>query len=135
MKQIMIIVVVMGLTMTLSAQRGHGTGRTRVVVVSPAIGFGYSPFYYSPYGYSAFGYPYGYNNTYRGTSKLSMKIEDIKTDYSDKIKSARHDNSLNRDERKKIIQQLKADRDNAVRDLKTNYYKPQKSPGDTSDKG
>ena len=130
MKQIMIIVIVMGLTMTLSAQRGHGTGRTRVVVVSPAIGFGYSPFYYSP-----FGYPYGYNNNYRGTSKLSMKVEDIKTDYSDKIKSARHDNSLSRDERKKIIHQLKADRDKAVRDLKTNYYKPQKSPGDAGDKG
>ncbi len=114
MKQIMIIVVVMGLTTTLSAQRGHGTGRTRVLVVSPSIGFGYSPFYYSPYGYSPFGYPYGYNNNYRGTSKLSMKIEDIKTDYSDKIKSARHDKSLNRDERKKIIHQLKAERDNAV---------------------
>jgi hypothetical protein len=130
MKKIMTIAVAVCLTMAVSAQHGHIIGGSRIVVVSPGIGFGYSPFYYSPFGYYPFGYPYGYNNGYRGTSKLEMKIEDIKADYKDKIKSAKQDKGLSRDERNKIVAQLKSERDQAVHDAKVNYYKPQKpEPG------
>jgi hypothetical protein len=52
-----------------------------------------------------------------------MKIGDIKADYSDKIKSAKHDSSLPKDQRKKIVKQLKEDRDRDIRALKANYYK------------
>src|ERR1700712_2549202 len=101
MKKMTIVAAALCLTMAAAAQRGHGTGSTRVVVVSPGIGFGYSPFYYSPFGYypfgyPPFGYPYGYNNSSRSSSKLQLKIEDIKTDYQDKIRSARRDKSLDR---------------------------------------
>ena len=126
MKKIMIMAAALCLTMAVSAQRGHGFARTRVVVVSPGFGFGYSPFYYSPFGYNPFGYPYGYANGYRHVSKLDMKVEDIRTDYADKIRSAKHDTSISRSERRKIVKQLKAERDNAIHELKTNYYKPHK---------
>ena len=127
MKKIMTIIVALGLTMAVAAQHGHGVVRSRVVIVSPSFGFGYSPFYYSPFGYSPFGYPYGYSNGFNRPSKLDMKVEDIKADYKDKIKSAKHDSSLSKEERKKIVKQLKSDRDKSIHDLKANYYKPPKT--------
>jgi hypothetical protein len=129
MKKIMIVVFVLGLTMTVAAQRGHGTiGRSRVIVVSPGFGFGYSPFY-SPWGYGygyPYGYPYGYS-TYR-PSKLQREADELKADYDDKIKSAKHDKSISKDERKKIVAQLKTERDQAIHDLKANYYKQKTQP-------
>ena len=101
MKKLVMIATAVCLAMVVSAQHGRIGGGRRVIVVSPAIGFGYSPFYYSPFGYSPFGYPYGYpygyNNGYRRESKLDRKIEDIKSDYADKIKSAKSDKSISRD--------------------------------------
>ena len=126
MKNLMMIAVAVCLAMGVSAQHGTRGGVRRIIVVSPAVGFGYSPFYYSPFGYSPFGYPYGYNNGYRRESKLDRKVDDIKSDYADKIKSAKSDKSISRDERKKIVRQLKDERDKAVRDTRLNYYKPQK---------
>src|SRR5438093_909201 len=110
MKKLVMIAMAVCLAMVVSAQHGRIGGGRRVIVVSPAIGFGYSPFYYSPFGYSPYGYPYGYNNGYRRESKLDRKIEDIKSDYADKIKSAKSDKSISRDERKKIVRELKAER-------------------------
>jgi hypothetical protein len=52
-----------------------------------------------------------------------MKIEDIKTDYKDRIWSARHDETLNSKERKAEVHRLKNERDQAIQDLKLNYYK------------
>ena len=100
---------------------------TRVIIASPGIGYGFgcSPFYYSPFGYP-FGYPHSYSNTYKTSSRLQMKIEDIKSDYKDKIWLAKHDTTLSKDERKKIVQQLKIDREKAVQDTKVNYYKSQR---------
>ncbi|HMC87353.1 MAG TPA: hypothetical protein VKI61_17635 [Chitinophagaceae bacterium] len=135
MKKIMTIAVALAVTMTVAAQHGRIAG-SRVVIVSPGIGFGYgySPFYYSPFGYP-FGYPYGYNNNYRNSSKLQSEIEDVKSDYKDKIWSAKQDKSLSREDRDKIIHQLKSDRNKAVEDLKTNYYKPKKTAQGQQDKG
>jgi hypothetical protein len=139
MKKIMTIVVALGLTMAVSAQRGHGFSGGHVYIASPAVslgyGYGYAPFYYSPFGYYPFGYPYGYNNGYGSSSKLQMKIEDIKNDYKDKIWSAKHDTSLSKDERSKVVHQLKSERDKAVSDAKMNYYKPRKTTDNSGDKG
>lgn len=136
MKKTMMMMVAICLVMAASAQHGHAFGGSRVVVVSPGIGFGYGPFY-SPFGYSAFGYPYGYPYGYNNgrSSRLEMQVEDIKADYKDKIKSAKQDKSLSSDERKNVVQQLKSDRDKAIHDLKTNYYKPKKAAPAPEDKG
>ena len=128
MKKLMVIVVALGLAMGASAQRfGHGYGGGHGYIAPPrvsvGIGYGYSPFYYSPFGYSPY---YGYNNVYARPyrpSKLELQIEDIKNDYADKIWSAKQDNSLSRKERRKVVHQLRAERDQAVIDAKRNYYK------------
>ncbi|GAC1451725.1 MAG: hypothetical protein NVSMB7_14360 [Chitinophagaceae bacterium] len=134
MKKLMVIVVALGLAMGASAQRfGHGGGREfgggHVYIAPPrvAIGIGgYSPFY-SPFGYYPYAYPpYEYNNEYNNyarPSKLQMQVEDIKSDYNDKIWSARHDDSITRKEKRKVIHQLKNERDKAIYDAKRNYYK------------
>jgi hypothetical protein len=128
MKKLMVIVVALGLAMGASAQRfGHGFGGgSHVYIAAPrvGIGFGYSPFGYYPYGYP-YGSPYGYNNGYRSSrpSKLQVQLTDIKNDYSDRIWSAKHDTSLTRKERRKMVHQLKSERDQAINDAKRNYYK------------
>lgn len=134
MKKLLTVVTALLVVVAVSAQHGRGGGGRRVVVIRPSVGlgfgygFGYSPFY-SPFGYSPYGYPYGYNG-YRRESKLDIKVNDIKADYSDKIKSARHDDSLPKDERKRIVKQLKADRDRDIRELKANYYKRKSTVAD-----
>ena len=134
MKKLLTMVTAMLLVMAVSAQHGRGGGGRTVIVVRPSIGygFGYSPFY-SPFGYYPYGNPYGYNG-YTRPSKLEMKVDAIKTDYKDKIKSAKHDSSISKDERKKIVKQLKADRDRDIHDLKTNYYK-RKDPAPAQSQG
>ena len=120
----MVIVVALGLAMGASAQRfGHGFGGGHVFVAPRvSVGIGYSPFYYSPFGYYPYGYNNGYNRGYR-PSKLQVQIEDIKNDYSDKIWSAKHDTNLSRKERRKVVHQLKSERDQAINDAKRSYYK------------
>jgi hypothetical protein len=128
MKKLMVVVVaVVGLTLGASAQRfGHGYRGGHVYVAPPrvsvGVGFGYSPFYYTPFGYPYYGYNNMYAHPYR-PSKLELQIEDIKNDYKDKIWSAKQDNSLSRKERRKLVHQLRAERDQAVTDAKRNYYK------------
>jgi len=130
MKKLMVIVVALGLALGASAQRfGHGyIGRGHVYVAPPrvSVGIGYSPFY-APFGYYPYGYPYGYGGMYYSRpyhpSKLDIQIEDIKNDYSDKIWSAKHDESLSRKERRNVVHQLKSERDQAINDAKRNYYK------------
>ncbi|MEO5685401.1 MAG: hypothetical protein ABIQ88_22330 [Chitinophagaceae bacterium] len=129
MKKLMVIAVALGLAMGASAQRfGHGFGGGRHVYIAPprvSVGIGYSPLFYSPFGYNPY---YGYNNgmygrSYNRPSKLDLQIEDIKNDYKDKMWSAQHDTNLTRKERRKIVHDLKSQRDQAVIDAKRNYYK------------
>jgi hypothetical protein len=124
MKKLLIVMISLALAGTVSAQRfSHGGGvyyHPRVIVTGgfyPYYGFGFGPFYpYSPYGY---GYGYGYNRP----SKMAMQIVDVKNDYKDKIWSAKHDTSLTRKERRMKVHELKVQRDNAIEDIKRNYYK------------
>jgi hypothetical protein len=125
MKKILVVAFSMIFATGLMAQRAHITGgyyyRPHVVVglgayapFYPYYGFGYSPFFpYAPYGYG-----YGYR-----PSKLTVKVEDIKNDYRDKIHSAKKDTSLTHVERKEKVHELKQARDKEINDLKKNYYK------------
>jgi hypothetical protein len=127
MKRLLIIFLSLGLAVGASAQRyGHGGGsyghggfyRPRVSI---GVGVGaYSPFapYYG-YGYPYYGYPPAYSVV---SPRLEMKIQDIRADYQDRIRSARHDRSLSHKERKNEIRQLKLDRDEAIMQAKRDYY-------------
>lgn len=121
MKKLVIIMVAVLLTMGATAQKHGGiTVRPRTYVI---VGGGfYSPFY-SPF-YNPWNYPGYYRNTfhYRPT-KLDMQVADIKNDYSDKIWSARHDNSLTRKERRQEVRRLKLERDKVIMDAKMNYHR------------
>jgi hypothetical protein len=124
MKKLLIIVAVLGLTAAANAQ--HVVGRYHYARPRVYTGGYYAPFYPYYYGYSPF-YPYppfGYPNNYDSRpSKMSLKIEDIRNDYQDKIWSARHDTNLPRKERRQKVHELKHQRDQEIADLKRNYYK------------
>ncbi|MBI3719942.1 MAG: hypothetical protein HY252_15275 [Sphingobacteriales bacterium] len=118
MKKVAMLVLLGFLVLNVSAQKVY-RGRyyhPRTYIVSgwaPYYGYGYyPPYWYQPYG------PY-----YSRPSKLDMKLEDIKADYQDKIRSARHDKSLSRAQRKEIIRNLKSERSKELRDTEANYYK------------
>jgi hypothetical protein len=122
MKKLVVILVSLMIVLTASAQRKFGGGhhyyrpRTRVIV---GVG-GYYPYYpVFPYSYY-WGSPYYYD---RPPSRLELKIEDIRSDYKDRIWSVRHDSKLSKGERKREIRELKSERDQAIRDAERNYYK------------
>jgi hypothetical protein len=120
MKKLIVIMVALVLTLGASAQkRGGGVyvrPRTYVVVGG---GFGYP--YYSPF-YNPWYYPGYYGQGYRRPTKLDMQIADIKSDYSDRIWSAKHDTSLSHRERRHEVHRLKIERDKAILDAKRNYH-------------
>ena len=110
-----------------SAASAQKYGRNRYpqsrVRTSISIGIGspspfYSP-YYSPYRTRPF---YG-TPGYIRPSRLEMEIADIKSDYNDRIWSARHDKSISKSERKAEIRRLKSERDRAVRDAQYSYHR------------
>lgn len=98
----------------------HAGGRTTVIVRG---GGWYNPFY-SPfslyYGYPM--YPYATVPASRPT-KLDLQIEDIRNNYTDKIRSARLDDQLTRKDRRQVIKNLKAQRDADILNAKKNFYK------------
>ena len=90
--------------------------RPRTTVV---ISGGYYP-YYPTYPYS-YGY-WSYRPYYR-PSRLALEIEDIQSDYNDRIWSVRHDDRLSKKERRRKIHELKSDREAAIRNAQRNYYR------------
>ncbi len=120
MKKLFVILLSMIIMVSASAQhryvRGHyyTPARSRVVV-----SYGYNPGYYYP-GYYNYGF---YRPYYSRPSRLALEIEDIQSDYNDRIWSVRHDDRLSKKERKMKIHQLKSDRDQAIRDAERNYYR------------
>ena len=127
MKKLLVVLLSMIVVITASAQRKGGGGHshhqyyhhyhrpgTRIIV---GVG-GYYPYYpLSPYD-SYWGYPPYYSRP----SKLDLQIQDIRSDYKDRIWSVRHDKNLSRTERKKEIHELKSERDQAIRDAERNYH-------------
>jgi hypothetical protein len=125
MKRLLIMALSVMLVAGASAQRhggggfigggGYRGGGSRVIVTG-GLGLGLYPYYggfYDPF----YAYPPGYYGYSGRPSRLSMKIEDIK------IYSVRQDNTLTGKERRQKVRELKHDRDQAIEDLKSNYYK------------
>lgn len=125
MKKLFVILFSMGIVIAASAQSKHVGGghyyryyRPRTSVVLSG-GYGYYPYYPMYYDYGFWGAP-----TYRYVpSKLALEIEDIQSDYKDRIWSARHDDRLTKKERKRMVRELKTQRDMAIRDAERNYYR------------
>ena len=124
MKSLLILLVSVGLAMSASAQkviRGGHYHRPGRVIVAPSFGFGYySPFnrYYSPWYY-----PYGYDYSYRQKpSRLELELQDIRTDYADRIKSVRLNKEVPGKERRQTIRELKTERDKALIQAQKDYY-------------
>jgi hypothetical protein len=54
---------------------------------------------------------------------LERQIQDTENEYSDRISSVRADDSLSGHDRRAKIRDLRHERDQAIDDLKKNYYK------------
>jgi hypothetical protein len=122
MKKISIVLFSVILALSASAQK-------RVIVrpivpVGPRIVY-YSHPYWNPYFYGGFGYSW-YNRPvyyYHHQTKLDKQIQNIEDDYSDRISSVRADDSLSGHQRRVKVRELKRERDQAIDDLRKNYYK------------
>jgi hypothetical protein len=123
MKKLFVILLSMIMAISVSAQRKSIGGhyhryyrpRTRIIV---GMG-GFYPYYpLTPYDYYL-----GYPPHYARPSRLALQIEDIRSDYKDRIWSVRHDKKLSRSERKKEIHELKSQRDRGIRDVERNYHR------------
>jgi hypothetical protein len=55
-------------------------------------------------------------------TQLELQIKDIKNDFDQQIKDVRHDKALSHSEKRQKIDQLKADRDNAVVQARHDYF-------------
>lgn len=124
MKKLLIVLLSFGLVAGASAQ-GHIGGGVHYARPRVIVGVGaYAPFYpYYGFGYP-FGYPYGpAYGYYHKPSKLTLQIEDIKNEYSDKIYSVKQDKSLTHKQRRQKIREFKHERDQEINDAKVNYYK------------
>lgn len=135
MKKLVIIMMSIAIVSGVSAQRHGGGFHNGGVRYSPRVsvgyggGFGYGLGYGLGYGYGYpyMGYPfyginpYGYGNTRQ--SKLTRQIEEIKSDYADKIYSARNATDLDGKQRRAEVKELKQERDNTINNLRNNYYK------------
>ena len=120
MKKITIVLFSVIMALSASAQK---------VVVHPEIHTGprvlYYPraYFYNPY---YFGFNYWYNRPayyYTRPTKLERQIQDTENEYSDRISSVRADDSLSGHDRRAKIRDLRHERDQAIDDLKKNYYK------------
>lgn len=123
MKKMFVILLSLAMVIVASAQKHVGghyyryyRPRTTVVVSG---GYGYYPYYPMYYDYGFWGAPY-YHYV---PSKLALEIEDIQSDYKDRIWSVRRDDQLTKKERKRKIRELKTERDLAIRDAERNYYR------------
>lgn len=119
----LIAIFALGLVLHASAQKvirpvPRYYPRSHVAVGIGLGGWGpYSPFWYNPW----YAYPPGYYHRSR-PSKLDFEIQDIQTDYKDRIWLARHDESLTRKERRKKVHTLKIERDREILQAKKDYY-------------
>jgi hypothetical protein len=136
MKKLMVIVICLGIAYGAAAQRGHSVGRGFYggYAARPriSVGFGYYSPFYSPFGYYGYfpyaGYGYYPYGAYGRPSKLQREEADIRSDYADRIYSARHDSSLSHRQKRQTIHSLKEQRDKEIRDLVANYHRQPVNP-------
>lgn len=146
MKKLLVVLLTMGVTLGAAAQPKIGGGfrvggvgvggghyvRPRVTVIAPytyispyyrlGYGLGYSPFYDPLYRYP--GYQFR-------PSELDLQIEGIKNDFQYQISTVKHDKSLAKDDRKQKVRDLKHQREEAIIEVKKNYYKPKNNNEDS----
>ena len=103
--------------------RGGFHGGRPIVIVRGGYSPFYSPFGYYGYPYYGYGYGYPYATVPGRPTKLDMKVQDIRDDYSDRIASVKSDHDLSRKERREKVKEFKAERSDAIREAKVNYYK------------
>jgi hypothetical protein len=116
-----ILIVLFSFIMALSASAQKRVVMHPVVPVGPRIVY-YHPYYWHPY----YGFNYWYGRPayyYYHPTKLEKQIIDIENDYADRISSVRADDSLTHRERRQKIRELRHERDDAVYNLRKNYYK------------
>jgi hypothetical protein len=120
MKKLFVMLLSMIMVISASAQHRY-TGRHyyRPVRSRVIVSYGSYPAYYSP-AYYDYGF---YRPYYYRPSRLALQVEDIQSDYKDRIWSVRHDDRLSKRERKIKIHQLKSQRDDAIRNAERNYYR------------
>ncbi|HEU0063990.1 MAG TPA: hypothetical protein VFQ58_03130 [Flavisolibacter sp.] len=122
MKRILVICALLFSVTIVNAQR-HGSFGHRGYYsrshVNIGVGLGYNPLmpYYGYYPW--YSYPPGYAYSVR-PSRLSLKIEDIRADYQERIREARH--NLKGKEKRTEIRRLKVERDHEIRETQMNYY-------------
>jgi len=120
MKKISIVLFSVIIALSASAQK---------VIVHPEIHTGPRVLYYPrPYFYNPyyFGFNYWYGSPayyYTRPTKLERQIQDTENEYSDRISSVRADDSLSGHDRRAKIRDLRHERNQAIDDLKKNYYK------------
>jgi hypothetical protein len=116
-----ISIVLFSIIMALSASAQKRVVVHPVVPVGPRIVY-YHPYYWHPY----FGFNYWYGRPayyYNRPTKLEKQVIDIENDYADRITSVRADDSLTHRERRQKIRELRHERNEAVDNLRKNYYK------------
>ncbi len=120
MKKISIVLFSAIVALSASAQK---------VVVHPVVPVGprivyYHPYYWHPYYGFNYNWYYGRNAYYYyHPTKLDRQIQDIESEYSDRIYSVKQDDSLSHHDRRVKVRELKHERDQAISDAKKNYYK------------
>lgn len=126
MKKLLFVLLSIGLALGVSAQKVvRGGGHIVRPRVSVGLGLGYAPFYpwyASPwYGYPWYGAPYAWGYPSR-PSRLDLAVQDVKTDYADRIKSVRMQDDMTGREKRQAIRQLRTDRDKAIVQTQKDYY-------------
>ena len=124
MKKLLIIAVALTFKFGASAQYGHMGALRYSYAPRVSIFGGVGPFspYYTPF-YSPYYMPH-YGNSYRARpTKLDRQVADIKHDYDEKIWAAKHNKTLHGKGRRQEVRNLKHERDDALLEAKTNYYK------------
>ncbi|MBE7170485.1 MAG: hypothetical protein INR73_07840 [Williamsia sp.] len=126
MKNLFAILLLIGLAYGASAQHARGGH----AIVRSHTGFGLGIGTYAPFGYGYnrfyspfYSYPYSRPYAYSQPTKLDLQVQDIENEYDDKKWAVKHDKSLDRKQRKEALKVLKAEKENAILDARTNYYK------------
>lgn len=125
MKKISIVLFSVITALSASAQKVVVAPRVHAVphVVYYSRPHFYNPYFSNPY-YFGFNYWYGQPAYYyHRPTKLEGQIQDTENEYSDRISSVRADDSLTGHEQRVKIRELRHERDQAIDDLKKNYYK------------
>jgi len=129
MKKLSVILVLLAVTLGASAQHGsrHGSrhGSYNRVSSHSRVGLGIGIGMASGYGRMYNRYPYystPYNNySYRPTSQLDLRLQEVRDEYSYKKRELRRDKSLSSSQKRTMIRDLKMQRERALLETRRSY--------------